>query len=218
MLAKLSLSALLCLACVPAMSGHHGRRDVDDATPGAFDYYLLSLSWSPNYCLTHEQDRGQCGRKGLGFVLHGTWPQFDAGNYPQYCQGDRDLSGQAAALGRTLYPSPKLMQHEWESHGSCSGLDAVSYFKTADRALAKVQVPAMFEAPPRSLTLSGGQIVAAFRSANPLMPDNALTVACSHGQLSEVRICLTRELALRSCGQRLRSTCPDGPVQVLSSR
>jgi ribonuclease T2 len=200
------------------MSGHHGPRDVDDATPGVFDYYLLSLSWSPNYCLTHQDDRAQCGSKGLGFVLHGLWPQFDGGDYPQYCQGEQSLSAQAAALGQTIYPSPKLVQHEWQSHGTCSGLGAVNYFKTADRALASLQVPSMLEAPPHSLTLSAAQIVAAFRSANPGLPENSLTVACSHGQLSEVRICLTRELALRTCGARVGSTCPDGPVEVRSSR
>lgn len=217
-LARVCLSVLLTLGCAPAMSRHHGPRDLDDATPGVFDYYLLSLSWSPNYCLTHEDDRAQCNRKGLGFVLHGLWPQFDAGDYPQYCRGEQSLSAPAAALGQTIYPSPRLMEHEWQSHGSCSGLDAVSYFKTADRALASLQVPQMLEAPPHSLMISGAQIVAEFRSANPRLPENTVTVVCNHGQLSEVRVCLTRELAPRSCGQRVRSTCPDGPVQVRSSR
>lgn len=217
-LASVFLSALLSLACMPAMSRYHGSGDVGDATPGVFDYYLLSLSWSPNYCLTHEEDRTQCGTKGLGFVLHGLWPQLDDGGYPQYCQGEQSLSAQAAALGQTIYPSPKLMQHEWQSHGTCSGLDAVSYFKTADRALASLQVPPMLEAPPLSLTLSVAQLLTAFRRANPRLPENAVTVVCSQGQLSEVRICLTRELALRTCGPRVRSTCPDGPFQVRSSR
>jgi ribonuclease T2 len=218
MLARFGLSALLSLACMPALPRHLGPSVVDDATPGVFDYYLLSLSWSPNYCLTHEQDRAQCGGKGLGFVLHGLWPQFDAGDYPQYCRGEQSLSAQAAALGQTIYPSPKLMQHEWQSHGTCSGLDALSYFKTADRALASVQVPQVLEAPAHSLMLSGAQILAVFRDANPHSPENAVTVACSHGQLSEVRVCLTRELAPRSCGQRVRSSCPDGPVRIPSSR
>ena len=215
---KLCLLVLLCLACIPAMARNHGRMNVDGGASGSFDYYLLSLSWSPSYCLTHAQDRTQCGTKGLGFVLHGLWPQYDAGGYPQDCNREMQLPAQAAALGQTLYPSPKLMQHEWQSHGTCSGLDAFSYFKTADRALAAVQVPRMFEAPSHSLSLSSTQIATAFRAANPDLPEDGVTIACSRGQLSEVRICLTRELAIRSCGQGVRGTCPDGPVRVLSSR
>jgi len=218
MIRQLSLSVLLCLACPVTMARHHHATDVDSGVPGQFDYYLLSLSWSPSYCLTHQEDRTQCGSKGLGFVLHGLWPQYDSGRYPQYCSADRPLPEQAAALGQTLYPSPKLMQHEWESHGTCSGLDALNYFRTADRALAAVQVPAMFEAPRSSLTLSGMQIATAFRAANPALPDDGLTVACSRGQLSEVRICLTRELTLRACGRGVRSNCPDIPVLIRSSR
>ncbi len=215
---KLSLTLLLCLALAPAVARNRGRADIDGAEPGSFDYYLLSLSWSPNYCLTHAQDVSQCARKGLGFVLHGLWPQYNSGAYPQHCRGETQLSQRAGALGQTLYPSLQLMQHEWESHGTCTGLDAVSYFNTADRALAAVQVPLMFEAPSHSLSLSSVQIAAAFRAANPNLPEDGLTVTCSRGQLAEVRICLTRALAPRSCGHGVRSSCPHGPVQVASSR
>jgi ribonuclease T2 len=209
-LRQLFAAVLCCLACVCAHA--------DSAAPGQFDYYLLSLSWSPSYCLTHQQDRRQCGGMGLGFVLHGLWPQFDSGRYPQYCESRSDLPGQAAALGQTVYPSARLMQHEWESHGTCSGLDAMKYFKTADRALAVVQVPAMFEAPRHNMTLTRLQIAAAFHAANPTLPDDALTVICNREQLSEVRICLTRELTVRGCGRGVRSNCPDVALQVPSSR
>lgn len=209
---------LSSLVCSTALARHHETTAADGGVPGQFDYYLLSLSWSPAYCLTHSQDRRQCGDRGLGFVLHGLWPQYDSGRYPEYCVQATSLDQQAAALGQTLYPSPRLMQHEWESHGTCSGLDAVAYFRTADRALAAVQLPAMFEAPRQSLELSSAQIVAAFRSSNPALPEDGITVACSHGQLSEVRVCLTRELSPRACGRRIRSNCPEVPILVRSSR
>jgi ribonuclease T2 len=208
----------LCLGCSVTLARHPHREDADSAVPGQFDYYLLTLSWSPNYCLTHQEDRAQCGGKGFGFVLHGLWPQFDSGGYPQDCRPGTGLSAQAAILGRTLYPSPKLMEHEWERHGTCSGLDAVSYFRTADRALAAVRVPAMFEAPRTSMTLSSAQIAAAFRKANPALSEEGMVVACGRGRLSEVRICLTRDLRVRSCGRGVRNSCPAGPVEIPSSR
>ena len=39
----------------------------------SFDYYLLNLSWSPEFCYSH-QSAPECG-KGATFVLHGLWPQ-----------------------------------------------------------------------------------------------------------------------------------------------
>ena len=49
-------------------------------TPGEFDFYVLSLSWSPTFCLTHPGNE-QCTGKGYGFVsvsyTHLTLPTSD---------------------------------------------------------------------------------------------------------------------------------------------
>jgi len=214
----LGLLALLCLCASLASARHHGTSDTEGGASGQFDYYLLTLSWAPSYCLAHPTDRAECGARGYGFVLHGLWPQFDAGGYPEACVSDAMLDEQAAAIGRTLYPSVRLMEHEWDTHGTCSGLSAADYFRTADRALAVVKVPAQFEAPRSSQSLSGDQISAAFVAANPGLAPEDLAVACSRSTLSEVRLCLTRDLKLRSCGRRVRSSCGEDAVQVPSSR
>jgi ribonuclease T2 len=207
---------LLCLACSVASARHHHHAESQDAS-GQFDYYLLSLSWSPTYCLTHEDDRAQCAGKGYGFVLHGLWPQYESGGYPREC-ADTALTAQAQALGETLYPSPKLVQHEWAQHGTCSGMDAVAYFRTADRATASIRIPEAFAAPHTMLLMRGEDIVSAFRAANPSLPEDALTVICSRDQLSEVRVCLNRALAVRSCGRGVRGNCPAAQVQIRSTR
>ena len=211
------VSLLLVLLCAPVAARHHAA-DADGAAPGEFDYYLLVLSWSPAYCLTHPDDRAQCTRMGLGFVLHGLWPQDDSGRYPGRCGTGEELSPEAQAVGATLYPTPRLMWHEWQSHGICSGLDAVEYFRTADRALAVLQIPAVFEAPARVQSMSRTDIAAAFAAANPAMPGGALAIDCSRGQLSEVRLCLTRALAPRRCGRGIRNSCPDAPIVIPSAR
>lgn len=216
--ATLALATLLLLGSTASFAGHHRRALEDGGEPGRFDYYLLSLSWSPTYCLTHPDDRRQCSGKGFGFVLHGLWPQFDSGGYPQNCSADRQLSQEAAALGASLYPSPKLVEHEWERHGTCSGMDPIDYFRTADRAVAVVKLPETFQAPRNTLTMTAAQIVAQFRASNPALPDDGITIACSRGELSEVRICLNRDLAIRSCGRRVRSNCPAAPVEIRSAR
>jgi ribonuclease T2 len=213
---KLAAAMLLLAMLAPALARHHSHAAAD--APGHFDYYLLSLSWSPSYCLVHPGDRYQCQGRGFGFVLHGLWPQFNAGGYPQACESNVSLDGEAEALGRTLYPSPSLMEHEWQRHGTCSGLAPADYFRTADRALAVVHVPTLFEAPRATQRLSPQQIMAAFRVANPDLPPHAMTVACTHGELSEVRVCLTPNLLLRPCGHGVSDSCPSLPVAIPAAR
>jgi ribonuclease T2 len=205
-LPHLFLAGLLCVSPV-GLARHPPHGD----EPGQFDYYLLTLSWCPAHC-----DFQQCRGQGNGFVLHGLWPQFDSGSYPQYCAADPRLPAAAESVGMTLYRSPGLMQHEWQRHGTCTGLDPVAYFRTAERALSEVRIPPPFTAPPGNLTMTRSQIVAQFRAANPGMPENSLKLACSHGELSEVRICLNRDLTFRPCG-RIRNSCPPTPVRVPGS-
>lgn len=41
----------------------------------SFDYYLLSLTWSPTFCEIHHRKTTQCQHlPHYRFVLHGLWP------------------------------------------------------------------------------------------------------------------------------------------------
>ena len=212
------IAILLALAGASADARHHYTRGDIEAQPGRFDYYVLSLSWAPTYCLTHPDDGAECSGRGYGFVLHGLWPQYDAGGYPENCPSQFELTAEAASKGRTIYPSERLMRHEWQEHGTCSGLDALSYFRTADRATASVQIPMQLEAPRTDQSLTARQVIDLFRSANPQMADHSMTVACGRGDLAEVHVCLTKDLVLRSCGRGVRTTCPHVAVMLPASR
>ncbi len=211
---------MLLLALLPplALARHHAHYSDAGAAPGHFDYYLLTLSWSPSYCLVHPGDRYQCQGRGFGFVLHGLWPQFNAGGFPQNCESNVGVDREAEVIGRTLYPSPDLMRHEWQRHGTCSGLDAVDYFRTADRALAALRVPSIFEAPRADQRLTAEQLRESFRAANPSLPPHAMTVACNRDALSEVRLCLTRNLLPRPCGRAVNDRCPAVPILIRAAR
>lgn len=207
------------LLCTPgAQARHHHARSEHSGAAGQFDYYVLSLSWAPTWCLTHPGDPDECGSKGYGFVLHGLWPQYEAGGYPENCPTGHALSAAAAARGRTLYPSEHLMQHEWRAHGTCSGLDALDYFTTADRATAVIRTPAELDAPRFDQRLTAERIRSLLRSANPRLPESAVTLTCSRAALAEVRICLTRALEARACGRGVHSSCPHVPLAVPATR
>src|SRR5579864_1709688 len=77
----------LVLAAMPASASRKHKKS--DSTKGAsqFDYYLLSLSWAPNYCAGHPSDHSsECKPGGhVTFVLHGLWPQANTGAPPMSC-------------------------------------------------------------------------------------------------------------------------------------
>ncbi|MGE5468467.1 MAG: ribonuclease T2 family protein [Ignavibacteria bacterium] len=196
---------------------HHSTEPPPAQTAAGFDYYLLTLSWSPTYCQTHGDDVHQCGSRGFGFVLHGLWPQYDGGGYPQECSAAR-LTPAARALAESIFPNPRLAAHEWQKHGTCSGLDDLGYFKAADRARRGVAVPGSFDRPVRAFSTTPSSIVAEFTAANPGMPAAAVVVACSGAELAEVRVCLDRNLAPRACGRGIKSHCRAPEVRVPAVR
>ena len=58
------------------------------ASADDFDFYVLSLSWSPTYCGSEagRDDRQQCGSgRPYAFVVHGLWPQYERG-WPEDCR------------------------------------------------------------------------------------------------------------------------------------
>ncbi len=76
---------LFSLLILTLLASHPARADGDRA--GEFDYYLLSLSWSPAWCALTGDDRHdpQCDAgRGLTFTVHGLWPQYETG-YPSDC-------------------------------------------------------------------------------------------------------------------------------------
>ena len=207
--------ASLALLATAAVAGNYGA-------PGPaprFDYYVLSLSWSPSYCVTHSNDRDECN-KGFGFVLHGLWPQYRNGRWPQHCH--TDTAPDRATVERTLafMPSRRLIEHEWQAHGACSGLDPASYFDLADRAFASVAVPEPLRAPHAPPTLSADGILAAFTAANPGLQRSMMAVVCRDGgDLSEVRLCLNKDsLAPQACGAGVRSGCRHGTLTIPAVR
>lgn len=211
---------MLCLAMALAVAPlvqAKSNRSGSESVAGVFDYYLLALSWSPSFCLTRP-DNEQCRGQGYGFVLHGLWPQNDHGPWPQNCPGAEPMTAQERSQGRTMFVSGKLLEHEWQKHGTCTGLGAGGYFAKSDQALAAVHIPAELQAPETSHSLAARQIVDLFQSANPGLPDNAIAVRCNGPELAEVWVCLTKDLSFRACDSGVRSQCRSGELRIPAVR
>lgn len=195
------LPALL-LAAAPAFAG--GDR------AGEFDYYVLSLTWSPGWCAREGDARGadQCHpRHDHAFTLHGLWPQHESG-WPSHCATTaRDPSRRETAAMADIMGSPGLAWHQWQKHGRCSGLPAAAYLDLSRRAYEGIRIPEVFRSLSRDLRLPAAVVEEAFLEANPGLEPGMITITCAEGRIQEARICLTRDLTPRPCGADVARDC-----------
>jgi ribonuclease T2 len=175
-----------------------------------FDFYVLSLSWSPSYCEAEGEDanRQQCASgRPFAFVVHGLWPQFER-SYPENCPArETDVSNATLRALYDLMPSAGLIRHQWRKHGTCAGLPQQDYFATLRAAREKVIIPTEFRRLDTHRTVAPAMVEAAFRQSNLLLPAQGIAVTCDERYLREVRICLTKELAFRPCPEIDRRAC-----------
>ena len=188
-------------------------QDLRQNHPGKFDFYVLTLSWSPSFCEANaeRQPRGrpheQCGDRPFSFVVHGLWPQYQRG-FPEYCQvpAPRLNRGIVSSM-LDLMPSPRLIFHEWDRHGTCSGLNARAYFDNVRKARAVVKIPEEYIDVGSYLTVTPDEVEEAFVKANPGMTREGISVACDSRRLNEVRICLNKDMKFQNCDEIDRRAC-----------
>ncbi|MDK3073949.1 ribonuclease T2 [Sedimentitalea sp. JM2-8] len=178
--------------------------------PGQFDYFVLSLSWSPNWCAITGDARGsdQCdARHDHGWILHGLWPQYHRG-YPSNCHTvERPPSRAMTDAMADIMGTSGLAWHQWKKHGTCSGLSAADYFALSRRAYASVARPEVFRKLDRTVTLPASLIEEAFVKANPGLRPEMITVTCKDSHIQEARLCLSRDLAPVPCGRDVALDC-----------
>jgi ribonuclease T2 len=193
-------AAAVVLLLTSSIAGAEDRRQNQ---PGQFDFYVLSLSWSPSFCEA-AGERGpppqqQCAARPYSFVVHGLWPQYEHG-FPEFCQVpapriDRNIVSSML----DLMPAPRLIFQQWDKHGTCSGLSPSAYFETVRKARAMVKIPPDFIELKEMLTVTPDEVEEAFVKINPGLTRDAIAVTCDSRRLSEVRICVGKDFRFRAC-------------------
>ena len=190
---------MVVIAAVAAMPLSAAKKK---AAPPAFTYYLLSLSWAPDFCAQPGKgsDPNECGvGKKVGFVVHGLWPQGDNGPGPENCPPASSVPSAIVQTMLTYIPTESLIQHEWKTHGTCSGMSVTDYFAAVRKVRDSVTIPAEFKVPAQTQKLSPKAIEAAFAAANPSFPKTAFRTSCTGGALQEARLCFSKDLSPRAC-------------------
>lgn len=206
---------LFCVSgCEPAAESQTqpiGTADGRGAEISDFDFYVLSLSWSPSYCEAEgaEANRQQCGsRRPYAFVVHGLWPQFERG-YPENCATSEQLEVPRDRMSALydIMPSAGLIRHQWRKHGSCAGLSQADYFDAVRAARTRVTIPQDYLRLETHRSVDPASVEAAFIAANPGLMSEGVAVTCDQRFLREVRICMTKALEFRPCPEIDRKDC-----------
>ena len=180
-----------------------GLAQAEGETPGEFDYYVMSLSWSPTWCALEGDARNspQCdASEDHGWVLHGLWPQFHRG-WPSYCNtAARPPSRRQTEEMADIMGTSGLAWHQWKKHGSCSGLSPEDYYALSREAYGRITRPAVFRKLDKPVKLPASLVEEAFLKANPDFEPDMVTVTCKSARIQEVRICLSRDLDPVHCG------------------
>lgn len=180
-----------------------------------FDFYVLALSWSPGFCDSVGGAHDQCEPgKGLGFVVHGLWPQYERG-FPSDCDGPRSPSRIALERANGVFPEERLARYEWRKHGTCSGKSPSDYFADVARARAAVTIPPLLQKPDHDQTFTPIDIERAFYDANPRLRPGMMAVACRRNVFEEVRICMSKDLReFRACPEVVQHGCRQREISV----
>lgn len=137
------------------------NKQLDEPSDPGFDLFLLVRTWPPTFCEQLKEMREECTVAPLeAFTIHGLWPQYATGGWPQFCPVDTDLDSSAiksAGTGdedkteiikddgdnddeksRCEWPSfhgstSSFWDHEWSRHGTCAAPllgNRTEFFKT----------------------------------------------------------------------------------------
>ena len=177
-----------------------------------FDYYVLSLSWSPSWCQLTGLKRGaeQCdATRDLAWILHGLWPQYENG-WPKFCKTTQPApTPKQLKTMRHIMGSEGLALHAWRKHGTCANLAADDYFQASRAAFEAIRKPDQLTLPLSEQRFAPTSLIDSVLRDNLQLQPNNLVVTCRKGLLHELRICLDKQLSPRRCGRDVLRGCSD---------
>jgi ribonuclease T2 len=109
---------------------------------GVFDFYLFAQSWAPRFCCTSLEKCLAENMNGYADLsTHGLWPAYsdadkDGRTYPAFCSPLRT----APIPGAPPHLAHSRADHEWDKHGTCTGLPRSSYHQEEVEVAARESI------------------------------------------------------------------------------
>jgi ribonuclease T2 len=179
---------------------------IDCKNKAAVDYYMLSLSWSPQYCYganSNSDNKIQCVDNKFGFVVHGLWPQKNGASgkcdQPRNCT-DSIVDTQVVKENLCILPSVKLIQGEWQKHGSCAFSTPKDYYLNVNKLWNGINKPDLIALQFNNNRLKVDDVINAFIKENKGLNKQNINVIMNNKKfLEEVRICYSKDMQYTSC-------------------
>ena len=213
----------LCLSAAAPVTEARDR-------PGDFDYWVLALSWSPQFCKSNPAET-EC-IEPHAFVVHGLWPQHERG-YPDYCSNRTEqVPDDLEERMLEWMPSKELVRYQWRKHGTCSGMDMQTYFQTVERAYRRLVMPSDLRDPDDYIEFkisvaTSGNFTIDYRLASAngstgfeVWLGRLATAATPQDQAQILKEAAAREPRARFLeliGRQLRSAKPDDRLAALQA-
>jgi ribonuclease T2 len=186
----------------------------------AFDRFVLALSWSPSFCGrggSPEYPECMPGRR-VGFAVREFLPQTASGRSLDSCAKTKLVPKTVVRLALPAMFRESLIQEQWATHGSCTGLTAFDYFSDLVQARASIAIPVQITSINAAIRQSPRWVEQQFAIANPQFPPDAFQASCSHSELDEVRVCLDKMLKPVQCPVAHETLCDVPVITILPPR
>ncbi|MGA7157949.1 MAG: ribonuclease T [Acidobacteriaceae bacterium] len=203
-----ALSLTLAIVCLSGAFSAQSAHAQHKGKAGQFDFYLMNLSWSPEFC-SIQGTSPECAAHP-GFILHGLWTQNDDGSYPVFCTEQPAPSDLSQNLDIT--PDLSLLRHEWAKHGTCSGVGPQRFFAMEHKAYHSLKIPEQFDHIEHEMSMTPNAILDLFAQANPDFPRGSILLSCGRNHLTAIEACFSKDLHPIVC-QNLRS-CRANSVKI----
>lgn len=191
----------LLFALLPALSWSTQAADT-------LEGWVLTLSWSPQYCKLHAGSKEtQCLEENY-WVVHGATPVLSTG-LAKDCAEVPAL--EAAQLDRLLLlvPNRAEITRRWRREGGCTGADASQYAMQLDYASRRVTIPERYKLVSEDSAEPLASVRDAFVKANRGLKPNGVVFECARRYLTAASFCFDRSMNFSECRVVRDEKCRD---------
>jgi ribonuclease T2 len=172
------------------------------------DSWRLALSYSPTFCAKQKPIpshlKHQCLDNKFGLIVHGLWAQsFQAETYkahPRNCKDTHAISKEILINHLCMIPGYRLMQKEWERHGSCDFKSAKAYLNRTKMLYSALKLPTL-EVLNKIKKSSYYRIKSEIIALNKhiALREEHIWIVKKKGELREVHLCYDTQFNFKAC-------------------
>ncbi|CAI5450847.1 unnamed protein product [Caenorhabditis angaria] len=190
---------------------------------GPFDYLMFTTIYPTAVCRADDDsvpDSCEIPKGTPQWTIHGLWPNYENGSYPQFCPGTpsrfdenliKPIEPKLLAVWPNLFPHKSIQsfwKHEYEKHGTCAQSDErykneLLYFSNSIKAYETFNIAsALSSIGPSDKLITKEQLHNALLEVTN---GKSYQIHCLRDKktkqylLGDIRLCLNKDLTIRDC-------------------